>query len=195
MSQRKNALIVDDEELVRILLSEQLGELGYECTVVSSGEEALKTAAHQEFDLMMLDVKMPAMSGLEVLKRFRPDHPAICVVMLTGFVETSVAAEAMELGADDYITKPCDLEYLRTRLEGAYLRREETRESQEEPERSEAPTRKEVDHREVTKGLVNQQLHLHKRLTAATKPKRLTAATKAGVETPKHRRWWWPWAR
>ena len=89
---KQTALIVDDESSIRNILSAQLEELGYECVAVSGGEEALDKVARHQFDLMMLDVKMPGMSGLEVLTRFRDDHLETCVVMLSGLVDATIAS-------------------------------------------------------------------------------------------------------
>ena len=78
----------------------------------------------RQFDLMLLDVRMPGMSGLEVLRQSRDDHPAMCVVMLSALMDVKVIAEAVALGADDYITKPCDQDDLAIRLRKAHEHRE-----------------------------------------------------------------------
>ena len=123
----KRALIVDDEEAVREVLSDQLEWLGYRCVAVSSGQKALEKATQQEFDLVVLDMMMPEMSGLEVLKRFRPHHPEACVVMLSAVADASVAGEAINHGADDYLSKPCSLDQLSARLRKAHERRDAAR--------------------------------------------------------------------
>ncbi len=121
---RRRALIVDDEAPIRYLLSKQLETWGYVCAAVSSGREALEILASRTFDLMLLDVRMPGMSGLEVLRQSRDDHPAMCVVMLSAVMDMKVDAEAMALGADDYVTKPCDPDDLNIRLRKAHEHRE-----------------------------------------------------------------------
>ncbi len=121
---RQSALIVDDEQPVQYLLSKQLEQWGYDCAAVSSGQEALEKLANKQFDLMLLDVRMPGMSGLEVLRQSRDDHPAMCVVMLSALMDVKVIAEAIALGADDYITKPCDPDDLSIRLRKAHEHRE-----------------------------------------------------------------------
>lgn len=121
---RKPALIVDDERPIQYLLSKQLEPWGYVCAAVSSGQEALEKLASRHFDLMLLDVRMPGMSGLEVLRQSRDDHPAMCVVMLSALLDVKVMAEAIALGADDYITKPCDPDDLKIRLQKAHEHRE-----------------------------------------------------------------------
>ena len=121
---RKPALKVDDEESIQYLLSKQLEQWGYVCAAVSSGQEALEKLASRQFDLMLLDMRMPGMSGLEVLRQSRDDHPAMCVVMLSALLDVKVMAEAIALGADDYITKPCDPDVLKIRLQKAREHRE-----------------------------------------------------------------------
>ena len=120
----KTALIVDDEGPVQYLLSKQLEQWGYGCTTVSSGQEALEILASRTFDLMLLDLRMPGMSGLEVLRQSRDDHPAMCVVMLSAFMEVNVMAEAITSGADDWISKPCDPDDLSIRLRRAHHHKE-----------------------------------------------------------------------
>ena len=160
MSQtQKTALIVDDEKSIQYALSEELEQLGYECVTASSGQEALERATRQEFDLMMLDVRMPGMSGLEVLKNFRAGHPGTCVVMLTAMVETSIATEAMELGADDYVTKPWDPDDVSIRLKRAHKRRALAMLRRSEPAENM------VDSLEITKGLISQQIAAFERQT------------------------------
>ncbi len=121
---RQSALIVDDEQPVQYLLSKQLEQWGYVCAAVSSGQEALDKLGTRQFALMLLDVRMPGMSGLEVLRQSREDHPAMCVVMHSALMDVKVIAEAIALGADDYITKPCDPDDLNIRLRKAHEHRE-----------------------------------------------------------------------
>ena len=83
-----------------------------------------KILATRTFDLMLLDVRMPGMSGLEVLRQSRDDHPAMCVVMLSAVMDMRVNAEAIALGADDYVVKPCDPDDLNVRLRRAHEIRE-----------------------------------------------------------------------
>ena len=160
----KLALIVDDEESMRYVLSSQLTQMGYVCVAVSSGRDALNKAAVQDFDLMMLDVKMPGMSGLEVLGKFRPEHPDTCVVMLSALVDAAIAAEAIKRGADDYLTKPYHAVDLGKRLLRAHERREVTVQSERENWPSNEAIRERDTIREITKDLVAQQMAVHERL-------------------------------
>ncbi len=121
---RKSVLIVDDELPIRYMLSKQLEQWGYDCVAVSSGQEALEKLANKQFDLMLLDVRMPGMSGLDVLRQSRDDHPAMCVVMLTALMDLKLNVEVIALGADYYVTKPCDPDDLKVRLRRAHEIRE-----------------------------------------------------------------------
>ena len=152
----KTALIVDDEESVRHLLSQQLKRLGYDSKEAPNGQKALEQLARQRFDLVMLDMRMPKVSGLEVLRQLRRSDPDTCVVMLSAVVDAEITASALNLGADDYVTKPSSADYLRVRIEAAQAHRE--RVGRGEPPR-------EVSLDEITKDLMEQQMALFKLLT------------------------------
>ena len=114
---RGTILIVDDEESIREGISAKLRLEGFSCVTAADGKKALETASTQDFDIVLLDVKMPGMSGLDVLPRIVTDYPDTAVIMLSAMVDTESAVEAMRLGAYDYITKPVALTTLTTRLE------------------------------------------------------------------------------
>ncbi len=116
-------LIVDDEEPIRTSISRKLRAQGYNCATAADGEAALRKASAQDFDLVVLDIKMPGMSGMEVLFRIAIDHPDTCVVMLSAVSDIHTAVEAMRLGAYDYLTKPFDLEEMVIRVKRALERR------------------------------------------------------------------------
>ena len=101
-------LVVDDEESVRNLLQKILEEAGYQVTTAANGKEALYKVSLGEADVVLLDIKMPEMAGVEVLSRLTADSPDTCVIMVTALVETETAVNAMKMGAYDYITKPFD---------------------------------------------------------------------------------------
>ena len=122
-SARGTILVVDDEESVRNIVARKLRSDGYDCALASNGREAVETAARQHFDLVLTDVKMPGMSGIEVLSQMVADHPDTGVVMITAMADAHTAVEAMKLGAYDYVTKPFDLETLGLRIEKALERR------------------------------------------------------------------------
>lgn len=99
-------LIVDDEETVRNLLQRILAEVGYDVVTAANGMEALEKVYQSESQVVLLDIKMPGMTGMEVLGKLSADSPDVCVIMITAVLDTQTAVEAMKLGAYDYITKP-----------------------------------------------------------------------------------------
>ena len=117
---RGTVLLVDDEKPIQYALSTLLRMWGYGCVAASSGQEALDALTKREFDLMLLDMRMPGMSGLEVLKKLRVDNPGITVIMLSAVDDNELMGEAMKLGADDYVIKPCHPEDLSKRLRRAF---------------------------------------------------------------------------
>jgi DNA-binding response OmpR family regulator len=109
-------LVVDDEPEAVELLVEFLSSKGYEILTATSGEEALRRVKEDRPHLVLLDIRMPKMSGLEVLKRIREIDPEMGVIMVTAVNEEDVGRQALELGAFDYIVKPLDLKYLERSL-------------------------------------------------------------------------------
>jgi len=116
-------LIVDDEESIRNAVCRRLKTEGYNCVIAADGKEALWKAFMQDFALMLLDIKMPGMSGMEVLSKMSTDHPDTSVVMITAVGDSETAVEAMKRGAYDYVTKPFNLDDLVIRVERALERR------------------------------------------------------------------------
>jgi len=116
-------LVVDDEESIRNILSRRLKAEGYYCEAAAGGAEALSKASKKSFDLVLADIKMPVMSGIELLSRMQTEHPDVSVLMITAVVDTKVAVEAMKMGAYDFVTKPFDLDDLNIRVKRALERR------------------------------------------------------------------------
>ena len=114
---RKSVLIVDDEQPMVYMLSKQLEHWGYPCATALCGQEALAALGTRQFDLMLLDVRMPGISGLEVLKQSKRDFPSMPVVMLSAVIDLKIVADAIALGADDYIKKPCDPDDLKSKIQ------------------------------------------------------------------------------
>jgi DNA-binding NtrC family response regulator len=113
-------LLVDDEERFRETLSKRLTETGYEVKGVTNGMEALDLLAYENFDVVILDIQMPGMSGIETLTEIRSRHIGVEVIMLTGHGDVSSAVEGMRLGAYDYLMKPHEYEYLVVKIQEAY---------------------------------------------------------------------------
>ena len=105
-------LIIDDEDEVRQVLQEFLEGRGYEVRAAESGAIALGILEPFEPDVVLLDVSMPEMDGVEVLKRIVEARPTLPVIMVTANADIGVTSRLLALGAADYIPKPFDLEYL-----------------------------------------------------------------------------------
>jgi len=103
-------LIVDDEEMICSIFSRRLTREGYSCVTAQNGKEALHHFYKDSFSLIISDIKMPEMDGIELLKEVRAVHPGILMIMVTAYPEIDLALEAMRLGAYDFIIKPADLE-------------------------------------------------------------------------------------
>ena len=114
-------LLADDEQSIQTLLSFPLRKDGYEVTTASDGREALARFSESKYDLVVLDVMMPRMDGLEVCRRIRARHN-VPIIMLTAKAEEIDKVLGLELGADDYITKPFSLREFRSRVRAALRR-------------------------------------------------------------------------
>jgi len=123
MSAGPKVLIVDDEERFRITLSKLLAVAGVEATTAGSGLEALTELNKNDYDVVLLDVKMPEMNGLEALSKIKKNNPGLEVIMLTGHASVDVAVEIMKLGGYEYLLKPCPMEDLMIKIEAAYERK------------------------------------------------------------------------
>jgi len=106
-------LVVDDDPKVVDLLVTRLREEGYEALGALTSDEGLKLVVLAHPDLVLLDITLPGMNGIEVLKRIRSIDPAAKVIMVTGSIDPLLAREALELGALAYIDKPFDFAYLK----------------------------------------------------------------------------------
>src|SRR5664280_551672 len=108
----KTILVVDDDESLRRITQLQLEEAGYSATTAANGDEALRSIEENAPALVITDLKMPGISGLDLLKKVREQYPQTAVVMVTAFGTVQTAVAAMKAGAYDYITKPIDYEEL-----------------------------------------------------------------------------------
>jgi DNA-binding NtrC family response regulator len=118
-------LLVDDEKDFVEMLSLRLKEVGEKITVAYSGQEALDKLEKADIDVVILDIKMPGMDGIETLREIKKKFPLVEVIMLTGHGTAETAVEGMKLGAFDYLMKPADFDDLATKLEGARKRKDE----------------------------------------------------------------------
>ncbi len=109
-------LLVDDEQAIRAVIARELRLNNYLVQTAESGEEALRLLQASHFDAVITDLSMPDIDGISVLRASKKMTPQTCVIILTGYADVSSAIEALRLGADDYLTKPCDLDELLHRL-------------------------------------------------------------------------------
>ena len=108
----RTILYAEDEEVTRGLVVEELQRAGFSVDTAGDGEEAIRLLSEKAYDLVLLDIKMPKKSGLEVLEFLKEKGLRPRVIMLTGVGELAIAIQSMKLGANEYITKPFKLEDL-----------------------------------------------------------------------------------
>lgn len=121
--QRARILVVDDEQFICELISRWLTAEGYECVTAANGDEALKRLSEQEFKLMVCDIMMPGMSGVDLLTLIKPLFPRVAVLMVTGVDDRKTAILTLELGAYGYVIKPFDRNEIVINVAGAIERR------------------------------------------------------------------------
>ncbi|HUV78618.1 MAG TPA: response regulator [Desulfobacterales bacterium] len=112
-------LLVDDEEEFVVTLAERLELRGMQARSATGGEEAIQMIESDPPQIVILDVMMPGLGGLEVLKRIKAQHPQIHVILLTGHGSTKEGIAGMRLGAFDYLMKPLDIEELIKKMQEA----------------------------------------------------------------------------
>lgn len=128
---REKVLVVDDEKLIRWSLKENLGKVKFEVIEAENGSDALKVFSDSLPDIVLLDINLPDMSGIEVLRAIKNVDKDVPVIIITAFGNIQTAVDAMKFGAHDFIEKPFEIEKLNIvidkALENAFLRREVTR--------------------------------------------------------------------
>ncbi len=134
-------LIVDDEASIRYFLTETLTDAGYHVVSVDSGEAALAQIGARDFDLALLDLKLPGIGGIEILEKLRQTSQDTTVIVLTAHASLETAIEALRQGAHDYLFKPCEPEQLRASVQAGLLKR-----------------KRQLRHREVL-GQLEQRIH------------------------------------
>jgi len=117
MDMRTTLLVVDDDEQIRTIWSRALDEMGgFSVEVAGTAAEALQKIQNGEFDLALVDFKLPDMDGLQLITEIVKSKPTILTILLTGYADIDSAVEAMKRGASDYLTKPVDLDKMIVRL-------------------------------------------------------------------------------
>jgi two-component system KDP operon response regulator KdpE len=122
MQQRWNVLVVEDDASIRQSLFETLSALGFVIGEAGTGEEALVRLRMVNYDAVLLDINMPGMGGMETCRKIRSEYPQLPILMLTVRDEEDDKVEALDAGADDYVTKPFQIRELTARLRSAIRR-------------------------------------------------------------------------
>jgi len=120
---KSKVLLVDDEEEFINTLGQRLSARNLKVTTSTSGPDAIDKVDRQDFDVIVLDLAMPGMDGLEVLKRIKTDHPDAEIIMLTGHGSVESGIAAMKLGAEDFLEKPVDMSELLVKIQEATKKR------------------------------------------------------------------------
>jgi DNA-binding response OmpR family regulator len=121
-------LVVEDDEALRDLVARRLGEAGYAVATAATGPDALARVAEGVPDVVLLDVMLPGIDGVEVCRRLRAEHPLLYIIMLTARADELDRVVGLEVGADDYVTKPFSLHELVARVRAALRRMRSVRE-------------------------------------------------------------------
>ena len=117
MTEKPKILVVDDEESHRIMLRAVLGAEWYTVAEAADGTEAVAAVGKEAFDVILMDIRMTNMDGIEALGEIRQISPQIPVLIMTAYASVKTAVEALKAGAFDYLTKPLDIEELKIRSE------------------------------------------------------------------------------
>jgi len=139
MSVSPKVLIVDDEERFRTTLGKLLTVNGLDVKTVGSGSLALEELGQSSYDVILLDVKMPEMDGVETLAQIKKIDPNIEVIILTGHASVDVAVEIMRLGGYEYLLKPCPMDELMEKIETAHERKMAREQRAQKTEATRAP--------------------------------------------------------
>jgi putative nucleotidyltransferase with HDIG domain len=123
LNQQETVLIVDDEAAIRKLLCQKLSREGYWCEEAATAEQTLNRLGGRPIDLVILDIKMPGKSGIELLPEIKASYPDTAVIMATAVTDISVAIECLKQGADDYICKPFNLDEVTLSVQRALEKR------------------------------------------------------------------------
>jgi DNA-binding NtrC family response regulator len=120
MPRKPKVLVVDDEERFRATMAKMLAVQGLEVETAASGEAALEKLQAEPCDVVLLDIRMPGMGGLQALSAIKEMDPLTEVIVLSGHASLDAAMELIQRGAHDYLLKPCPLEDVLAKIEGAF---------------------------------------------------------------------------
>jgi len=170
-------LVVDDEESLRLSLKFKLKSAGFDVDVATDGEDAVEKLKKKPADVVLLDINMPRMSGIEALNYIRQTYPKTEAIMLTGFADFSTAIECLKMGARDYLVKPVDTTELVTRVRSLIRSRSSERALQQVQEQYSAVVMNDlIDPLHKIQGMLDQASKLSSDGDAKERKKLLTSA-------------------
>jgi len=174
----KPILIVEDEAIMRESLRDWLTDIGYEVETVEAGEEALETLAGRDFDLAIVDMRLPGKDGIEVLKEAKTKRPQLKGIIITAYPSVDTAVEAMKYGAIDYLSKPVDLNQLEELIRGTLGPVQVEIRPKAVTEEAAPPVPREALGEEVTLFINDKEIRANQGMTI------LQAAQSAGIDIP-----------
>jgi DNA-binding response OmpR family regulator len=170
-------LVVDDEESLRLSLKFKLKSAGFDVDVATDGEDAVEKLKAKPADVVLLDINMPRMSGIEALNYIRQTYPKTEAIMLTGFADFSTAIECLKMGARDYLVKPVDTTELVTRVRSLMRSRTSERALQQVQEQYSSVVMNDlIDPLHKLQGMLDQATKLSSDGDAKERKKLLTSA-------------------
>jgi len=116
-------LVVEDDPSIRHLVADALDHLGLTCHLAGNGREALDRLATTRYDIVITDIQMPEMDGMELLRQIRPLYPAINVIAMTGYSTNYTATDVIQAGACDFMAKPFTIKEMRAKLDRVFRNR------------------------------------------------------------------------
>jgi len=126
MERKENILIVDDDPSIRKVLAAILEEKGYNVETVDTGEKAIRKSKAEFYNLVLIDIRLPDMEGIELLTRMNQTMPAMVRIMITGYPSLQNAVEALNRGADAYIIKPLNIDHALSVIESLLQKQRES---------------------------------------------------------------------
>ncbi len=179
-------LIVDDEQNILLYLSEALEDEGYAITTKGSGKEAVTVLEKENFDLILVDLKLRDIDGLEVMREAKKNSPDTVVIMLTGHGSLETAVEAMRFGAFDYLLKPCSIQDLRNSLRRGLENRQSSLEQKRLAGQARQFARAVFDVGAVASGVDPNLVNTPTKAVAAAKDEEIVQVSDVIVDVRKH---------
>lgn len=189
MPKNEKVLIVDDEPILGKFLQDELEDRGYFCTTVLTGSDALAKLAEHRFDAVLLDIRLPEMSGMDVLREIWLHHSSTATIMITSVYDIEIAVAAIKLGACDYITKPFDLDRVVSSLQTATEVKQAARQSETEMDAIAVGVEVDLDpFAAYSKTIIQRTAEIARRLGMPERKIRKWVEAKQAQSDEKHRR-------